>query len=402
MTTMLIPRRTLLLGLGALVLPGARLALAAAPTDRRFVFVVLRGALDGLAAVQPYADPDFKSLRGPLALAEPGAAEGSIGLDGRFGLHPALAPLSRFWEARQLAIVHAVATPYRQRSHFDGQDLLENGTADPRAKIGGWLNRALGTMAASQPADRRLGLAVGAAVPLTLRGEIPVATWAPPLLPDASPDFLAKVAALYRDDRVLGAAFAQGIDAHAMSSEVIGDSMTKAPGMNGRGIAAFKAAAEAAGRLMAAEKGPRIAVLELTGFDTHAQQQGRIAAPLTAFAEGMAALADALGPAWAKTVVMAASEFGRTAAINGTLGTDHGTGGIAFLIGGRIAGGRVLGRWPGLSASALYEGRDLAPTTDLRAIAKGVLRGHLGLPDDALAKVFPESASVKPMEGLLA
>ncbi len=397
---MLSTRRRLLMGLSTLALPWPNLALAAAPTDRRFVFVILRGGLDGIGAVAPFADPDYRQLRGEIALPEPGQDGGAIDLDGRFGLHPALAPLERLWREKQLAIVHAVATPYRQRSHFDGQDLLENGTTDPRAKNGGWLNRAIAVLGKPKERDRRLGLAVGQTVPLTLRGEIPVATWALPALPDASADFLAKVAALYREDRTLGPAFAQGIGAHAMSAKAMEKPAMGSPPGNRPG--AFRIAAEAAGRLLASDEGPRLAVLELNGFDTHAQQRGRIAGPLTAFAEGMVALKETLGPIWSDTVVLAASEFGRTAKVNGTLGTDHGTAGVAFVLGGHVNGGRMLGRWPGLAAEKLYEGRDLAPTTDLRAVTKAVLKSHLGLTDDALAKVvFPESRTVKPLDGLI-
>jgi uncharacterized protein (DUF1501 family) len=398
---MLSTRRHLLLGLSALALPFPNLALAAAPTDRRFVFVVLRGGLDGIGAVIPYADPDYRALRGEIALPAPGQDGGAIDLDGRFGLHPALAPLERLWREKQLAIVHAVATPYRQRSHFDGQDLLENGTADPRAKGGGWLNRSIALLGRPKESNRRLGLAVGGTVPLTLRGEVPVATWSPPQLPDASADFLAKVAQLYRGDATLGPVLAQGVGAQAMSTEVIGArTMGDTPA---RGPGAFKAAAEAAGKLLASPVGPRIAVLELNGFDTHAQQRQRIVGPLTAFADGMVALKEALGPVWDDSVVLAASEFGRTAQVNGTLGTDHGTAGVAFVLGGRLNGGRILGQWPGLAADKLYEGRDLAPTTDLRAVAKAVLKDHLGLPEDALGKtVFPDSRTVRPLPGLIA
>ena len=220
------------------------------------------------------------------------------------------------------------------------------------------------------------------------------------MLPDASADFLAKVAALYREDLTLGPALAQGIGAHAMSTRALdSQSMAAAPA---RGAGAFKVAAEAAGRLLATAEGPRVAVLELNGFDTHAQQRARIAGPLAAFADGMVALKDALGPAWKSTVVLAASEFGRTAQVNGTLGTDHGTAGVAFVMGGAVQGGRVLGRWPGLAAGKLHEGRDLAPTTDLRAVAKTLLRVQFGLADDALARVvFPESRTVKPLDGLI-
>ncbi|MBM3535283.1 MAG: DUF1501 domain-containing protein [Alphaproteobacteria bacterium] len=397
---MLSSRRRLLLGLGALSLPLPGVALAAAPTDRRFVFVVLRGGLDGIGSVVPYADPNYRILRGEIALASPGQEGGILDLDGRFGLHPALAPLETLWRARQLAIVHAVATPYRQRSHFDGQDLLENGTVEPRAKGGGWLNRSIALLGKPKEPNRRLGLAVGSTVPLLLRGEVPVATWSPPVLPDASADFIAKLSRLYRDDSVLGPALAQGVGAQAMSTEVIGERTMG--GTPARGPGAFKAASEAAGKLLASAVGPRVAVLELNGFDTHAQQRNRIVGPLAAFADGMIALKDALGPAWTDTVVLAASEFGRTAQVNGTLGTDHGTAGVAFILGGRVAGGRVLGRWPGLAASQLYEGRDLAPTTDLRAVAKALLKHHLGLPEDALGKVvFPDSRTVRPLPDLM-
>ncbi len=397
----MLTRRHTLLGLAALPLlaelglPG--LALARANTDKRFVFVVLRGGLDGLAAVPPYAEPEYQRLRGGLALAEPGQERGMIGLDRRFGMHPALAPLERFWQAKQFAIVHAVATPYRQRSHFDGQDLLENGTDDPRAKPEGWLNRAIGLLG---PTKQRLGLAVSQNVPLVLRGPAPVASWAPAQLPDASPDFLAKVAELYRHDALLGPAFTEGLGAHALSAELIGDSHQM--GGNMRGPQTFRTAAEAAAKLLAAAAGPRIAVLEITGWDTHAQQNGRLGQPLGALAEGIAALAETLGPVWNDTVLVAASEFGRTVAQNGTGGTDHGTAGVAFVLGGRIAGGRIVGRWPGLAQSALYEGRDLMPTTDLRAVLKGVLGSHLGIPADALDRVvFPGSREVKGLPELM-
>ncbi|MBI1777327.1 MAG: DUF1501 domain-containing protein [Proteobacteria bacterium] len=397
----MLTRRHTLLGLSALAaaaplgLPS--LALASANTDKRLVFVVLRGGLDGLAAVPPYAESEYRSLRGALALPEPGQENGMIGLDGRFGLHPALAPLERFWQARQFAVLHAVATPYRQRSHFDGQDLLENGTDDPRAKPEGWLNRAIGLLGSRK---QRLGLALGHAVPLVLRGSAPVASWAPAQLPDASPDFLAKVAALYRRDALLGPALEEGLGAHAMSAELIGDS--REMGGNMRGPQAFRIAATAGAKLLAAAEGPRIAVLEITGWDTHAQQNGRLMQPLTALAEGLAALADGLGPVWSETIVVAASEFGRTVAANGTGGTDHGTAGVAFILGGKVAGGRILGRWPGLAENALYEARDLMPTTDLRSLLKGILGAHLGLPDDALDRVvFPGSSQARALPEIL-
>lgn len=388
---------------------GVSLALARAATERRLVIVILRGALDGLAAVPPYFERDYRALRGPLALAEPGTADGMLDLDGRFGLHPALAPLKALYRAGELAVLHAVATPYRSRSHFDAQDVLENGVTAARAARDGWLNRALGLI---NGGDARLGLAVGQAVPLLLRGTTPVASWAPPEMPALDSDFLARLAALYRDDAVLGPAIAQGLRAQAMADNVLGDPRDGQGPMNGermygrpRGPQVLRASAEAAGKLLASATGPRVAVMDMGGWDTHANQgvlTGQLAGRLRELGEGLVTLKAALGPAWHQTVIAVVTEFGRTVAVNGTNGTDHGTGGVAFLLGGAVTGGRVIARWPGLSAGQLYEGRDLAPTLDLRAVMKGVLIDHLGLPADGVERVvFPGSGDVPALRDTL-
>jgi uncharacterized protein (DUF1501 family) len=409
-------RRALLHGLAAGTVTGTlpwRLALAAPGRgrgDKRFVLVVLRGGMDGLGAVPPYGDPDYAALRGRLALPAPNQGDGAaLDLDGHFGLHPALAPFHRWYADKQMLVVQAVATPYRARSHFDGQDLLENGTASPRGTSDGWLNRAL-TLVGSTGSSRA-GLALGQTVPLVLRGTTPVASWAPPTLPEPHADLVAKLILLYGNDPLLGPALIQGLAAHGMSSELIGDSndmarKAKGPGAAAlRGPAGLKLAAEAAGKLLAAKEGPRVAVIEAGGWDTHAGQgaaSGRLAQALGQLAEALSLFHGSLGAAWRDTAVLIMTEFGRTAAPNGTGGTDHGTASAAFLLGGAVAGGRVAGTWPGLAQSALFEGRDLAPTTDLRAIAKGVLAGHLGLPRDALDRVvFPNSQAIAPLGGLM-
>jgi uncharacterized protein (DUF1501 family) len=393
-------RRRILAGLGAaaglVALP--RIAFAAAPTDHRLVVVILRGALDGLAAVPPWRDPYYAEQRGSLALEPPGPA-GVLDLDGYFGLHPALAPLHDFYRKGELIALHAVATPYRERSHFDGQDLLENGSLRPRGARDGWLNRAL----AEFDGSRRLGLAVGQTVPLMLNGGVPVATWAPSRLPDPAPDFVARVAALWRDDTLLGPALAEGLRAQAMSQEVLGPERDAAmmPG-GGRALAPY---AGAVGKLLAAADGPRVAVFEVGGWDTHAQQgrlTGRLAAALDNLGRGLAALAQGLGGEWRRTAVIAISEFGRTVAVNGSGGTDHGTAGCALLAGGAVTGGRVLADWPGLAPAKLHEGRDLKPTLDARSLFKGVLRDHLGIDRAALdARVFPASAGVPALDRLI-
>jgi uncharacterized protein (DUF1501 family) len=408
---MLSRRQTLAFGAGLLActsLGGIPVALARASTERRLVLVVLRGALDGLAAVPPYFERDYRPLRGQLALPDPGAADGMLDLDGRFGLHPALAPLHELYKTHEMAVVHAVATPYRARSHFDGQDLLESGADTPHGVQDGWLNRALALLGANRPDTARLGLAVGQVVPLVLRGQNPVSSWAPTEMPGVDADFLDRLAALYTSDRVLGPALAEGLRAQTMSDEVLGQragqgkmSGEKMYGQGARGIVALRPAATAVGKLLAAHDGPRVAVLEMLGWDTHAGQgvlTGRLAGVLRALGEGLDALRVSLGPAWRDTAVAVVTEFGRTVAANGTNGTDHGTGGVAFLLGGAVAGGRVITKWPGLNQTQLYEGRDLAPTTDLRSVMKALLIDHLGLPADGVERVvFPNSAAAKPL-----
>jgi len=402
---MLSRRKMFALGAGLMAatsLAGIPVALARAPTDRRFVVIILRGALDGLAAVPPYADPGYRSLRGGLALPDPNAEDGMLVLDGRFGLHPALAPLQAMYQAHELAVVHAVATPYRSRSHFDGQDLLESGAESPHGLHDGWLNRALGLLGGATGAGTtRAGLAVGQSVPLMLRGKTPVASWAPDDMPPADPDFFDRLGQLYAADPVFGPALHEGLKAQAMADEVLGASAmddAKTYGRGARPIVALRPAAQAVGKLLAAPAGPRVAVLEMLGWDTHAGQgavTGRLAGVMKGLGEGLEALKEGLGPEWRETAVAVVTEFGRTVAINGTNGTDHGTGTVAFLAGGRIDGGRVITAWPGLGPTQLFEGRDLAPTTDLRAVLKALLIEHLQLPQDGVERVvFPGSRDV--------
>jgi uncharacterized protein (DUF1501 family) len=380
-------------------LPG--LALASAPTDRRLVLVILRGGMDGLAAVPPYGDPDYEALRDKLVIGPSGKSDGALRLDGFFGLHPALKPLHRFYDRKELLPIHAIAIAQRTRSHFDAQDVLENGANRAHEVPDGWLNRALKTL---QGDDRRLGLAVGYAVPPVLRGNVPVASWAPARLPPSSVAFLDKLARLYDDDPVFGVALAEGRRAQGMTSKLLGDKKMMKRG-NLRSPGRFKGLAEACGRLLAAEDGPRIGVIEMGGWDTHANQgahEGRLARNLSLLAAGLVTLPQQLGPAWRKTVVVVATEFGRTVRMNGTRGSDHGTASAAFLLGGAVAGGRVAARWPGLASDALFQNRDLAPTSDLRGLFKAVLRDHIGIGSAALEQnIFPASAGAKAPPGVL-
>lgn len=389
-------RRSLLLGLGAAItLPRARVAFARAPGEARLAVVVLRGGLDGLFAVQPYGDAGFGALRGPLALPEPGAEGGLLDLGGRFGLHPRMPQLHAMYAGNEAMVVHAVAGNWRTRSHFDAQDMLESG-ADQTLESG-WLNRALSGLPARQGAQPN-GLAVGTDLPLLMRGPTRVGTYAPRGGGMPNADLVARIAALSADDPLIGPAMAEGLRARGYATTTLGDGM-RGQAQQGRG--AFRALAQAAGRLMAQADGPRVAAFELTGWDTHAQQVQRLAGPLEQLDDGLGALKASLGEHWRRTAVLVVTEFGRTVRINGTGGTDHGTGGVAFIVGGAVAGGRVGGDWPGVSEGALFQGRDLAPTTDIRSLAKGLLRDHLELPAQAVARAFPASDAAAPQAGLV-
>lgn len=387
-------RRRFIAGMagGSLALAAPGLALAALPGDKRFVFVVLRGAMDGLHTVPPLGDPDYAEARGELALAK----GNTIDLDGFFALHPALVALEPYYRDRQMMVVHATASPYRERSHFDGQDMLEAGGTAPHQLHDGWVNRAL----ASLKLGHNAGLAVSQGVPLSLRGGVPVTSWSPSPLPGLSPKSVERIKYLYARDPAFAAAFEEGVQGEAFAAETLGGDA-----MKGKPAGKFATLAEATGKLLAAPTGPRVAVMEALGWDTHVGQgleKGRMADALTQLGDGIAAMAHAMGPAWKDTVVVAASEFGRTAAMNGTNGSDHGTATAVLIAGGAIRGGRVVARWQGLSRDRLYQGRDLMPTTDLRAVLKGLLRDHLRVPDTALAQnVFPGSADVVAMGGLV-
>jgi uncharacterized protein (DUF1501 family) len=378
-------RRQLIAGAGltagALTLP--RLAWSATPTDRRLVVVILRGAMDGLSAAPAYGDPDFETARNGLAIPRPGQEGGALDLDGFFGLNPALKGLAGRYAAKELVVVHAIASPYRDRSHFDAQNLLENGSDKPYGLADGWLNRALdGLPPASRAGRKDLGVAVAASMPLMMRGPSPVTSWSPSLLPSPDAGLIARAQALYgASDPKLAAALSAASDAQR-----------QAEGM-GRGQDNFPALMTAAARFLRAPDGPCAAVVESTGWDTHAGQKGEFGAlqrNLHGLDAGIDALAVGLGDdAWSRTAVLVVTEFGRTVAMNGTAGTDHGTG------------GRVLADWPGLKPADLYAGRDLKPTADLRALFKAALRDHMGVDDARLERdVFPGSSSAKPMDGL--
>ena len=387
------------LGLGLAGLP-ARLALASTDTEQRLVLLFLRGGLDGLHAVAPWGDRDYRALRPTLALAPPGEPDGVVDLDGHFGLHPALAPLADLYAAGELAVLPAAATGYRDRSHFDGQNLLENGSGKPFGAQDGWLNRAVAALAVpAQGGDRRLGLALGPSVPLILRGEAAIQTWSDSRLPAVSDDFLLRLERIYAEDP----AFAQAMTlARGTPSPDLGD-MGGAGRRRAFGGEDLTLTARAAADLLARPDGPRVAVIESQGWDTHFDQARRLAALFADLAGALTTLRDGLGPAWGQTAVLVVSEFGRTAAENGSRGTDHGTGGVALLAGGAVRGGRVLGDWPGLAQRDLYEGRDLHAANAYEDLFAAALVDHLGLAPDVVERsVLPSSRAGRRLPGLFA
>ncbi len=405
------------LSLTALAAGGAFLTTRVAfagPSERRqrLVVVIMRGALDGLAAVPPYADPDYAGLRREVALRAPGNPGGALPLNGLFGLHPSLAFMQQCYAARELTVLHAVASPYRDRSHFDGQDVLESGALRAHASQSGWLNRALAQLPGHSSGE--LGVALGQNVPLVMRGPAGVTSWSPSKMPALDEDTLARITDLYAKDPLLSVRLADAMQADAIAAE---DAASAQPAMmsaaagNAQPVRAqaynarYAEVTHAAAGFLKQEDGPKVAVFDTTGWDTHANEggaEGQLAGRLAALDTGLATLKQELGPAWADTAVLLVTEFGRTAAVNGTRGTDHGTAAAAFLLGGAVAGGRVVADWPGLSSRALYQGRDLAPTLDLRCVFKGVLEEHLGVPARALEEtVFPDSGAAKPLRGLI-
>lgn len=374
---------SLVLGAGSLALP--RIAFAQGAGSRNLLFVLLRGAADGLAMLAPVGDPGFEALRGASLADYVNAPRiGSF-----FAVHPALAEIAKSAQAGEALFVHAAATAYRERSHFDGQNLIETGGTAPYATKDGWLNRLAGLMNEGAPAPLR-ALAIAQAVPLALRGSAPVSNYAPSALPQASEDLLARVSQLYAADSELGPLWSRALETKAMAGD---DTM--------RNLNDARAAGELAASLMRDAGGARIGMIELGGWDTHANQRGAFARSARQLDALLAAYKAGMGAGWADTMVVVATEFGRTAKLNGTGGTDHGTASAALVMGGAVRGGRVVADWPGLAEAQLYEGRDLAPTTALESVLAGAVAEHLRLdPVRAMAQLFPGRDAV-PLSGIV-
>jgi len=374
-------------GLATFALPSVAFAQVSGPG--RFVFVLLRGGFDGLAAVVPAGDPSYRSVRDGFAYDASALAM----LDDTFGLAPGLAPLRAFWDQGQLALAHAMAIPHRTRSHFDGQAVLESGLDKPLGSSDGWLNRLLQVMSGT-----RAGIAIAAGMPLSLTGAYDVQSWSPTQLGVVDDAFRDRLAALYRADAVLHNRF----EAAIAQQELVGEEpMARGRARRDGAVALMTAAA----RILKPEGGPNVAAMELSGWDTHANQGlagGALDRLLGQLAEGLVAFRTEMGAAWDSTTLVVMTEFGRTARPNGTRGTDHGTAGAGFVLGPRLARSSIVADWPGLAANALYEGRDLKPTLDTRAVLKSAVAGAFDLTAAQLDRIFPNSATARVLPGLMA
>jgi uncharacterized protein (DUF1501 family) len=368
----------------AALLAAPQVLFAQVATERRFIFIIQRGAADGLNTVIPYAEPAYSSARGALAID----AASALKLDGTFALHPSLAKLRDLYGAGQVSFFHAVASPYRDRSHFDGQNVLETGGNAPYQMQDGWMNRLLGLL----PRGGKPAIAFSRGVPLALRGAVEVTSYAPSALPQANEDLMMRVEQLYAKDALLHALWSSALDARGMAGGMGAGANRQDSVSLGRMAAGFLARAD----------GPRIAMFETNGWDTHSGQNARLATQLRGLDGLIAGLQDGLGPVWGQTVILVATEFGRTVAANGTGGTDHGTGAVAMLVGGAVQGGRIMADWPGLAPANLQDGRDLKPTLALDALVAAACAESFALEPDRLARVlFPYGSIGKPLTKLL-
>ena len=382
-------RRTFIRGMcagGVATFTSPTLSLATVPGSGKLVFVLLRGGLDGLSAVVPYGDRDYPDVRGTMAFKK---ADLEV-LNDHFGLAPGLHPLKQLWDQGELAVVHAMAIPYRTRSHFDGQAILETGLDAPRGSSDGWLNRLLQVME-----GKRSGIVVAAGLPLSLSGAHPVKTWSPANLGVVGDGYVDRLHVLYRHDPRLLDRFEA-----ALQMPEVGMMGTSRSG----GRQQIESILGVTARFLREPDGPNLAAVEFSGWDTHAnqgRQGGQLDRLLGQLARGILTFKSQVGSTWDQTTIVVMTEFGRTARPNGTGGTDHGTAGAGFIIGPNLSRSRVLSDWPGLANKALYENRDLRPTLDTRTVLKAAVAGCFDLNRNQLNRIFPGADHLKGLPDLM-
>jgi uncharacterized protein (DUF1501 family) len=352
-------------------------------STRRFIFIIQRGAADGLHSIAPIGDPGLRTARAALvdAMGTP------IKLDSMFGLHPALVQAGALYASGEALFVHAVASANRDRSHFDAQNILETGGLRAYAEKSGWMNRLVALL----PTSDARAMALAQNLPAALRGPNQVTSYAPSKLPDATPDLMARVSDLYAHDPQL-----RGLWQSAMDTRALAGNLGEDGGRNGAATGALAA------KLMLPKDGARLMMIETGGWDTHSGQKGRLNVGLNGLDQMIGAIKTGLGSAWQDTMILVATEFGRTVAVNGTGGTDHGTASAAMLIGGAVKGGRVVADWPGLRIGDQFDGRDLRPTVALETVVASALAAHFALDPARLVRtLYPSLSAFKPVEGLI-
>ena len=375
------------------------------PSEKHFIVILLRGAVDGLSLVAPYAEANYYALRPNIALPAPGAADGLLDLDGFFGLHPALAPLMPHWQAQTLAFIHAGGSPSLSRSHFEAQDILETALLNTALAQQGWLNGLAQVLPDNHAANR--ALSVGNLLPKIFQGRANISTMPTNLRADKpsvvdNPQLEKKFTQLYATHPELAAQFQQAVSARSemvadLQAEMT-DSARGAPNSD-----AFMNMSEKVAHMLRHDSQMQLVFMDVGGWDTHIAQgnaKGQLAGKLEKFGQGLDTLIRGLGPAYANTAILILSEFGRTVAENGNKGTDHGHGNVAWLLGGKVQGGKVYGRWPGLEHEQLWQGRDLAVTTDFRAIIGGVVGRHFGLSNATVQSVISDYQPDAGLAGL--
>jgi uncharacterized protein (DUF1501 family) len=383
-----------------------RTARAAETSGKVLVAVFQRGAVDGLSMVMPYGDPGYTAARPSIGLLppKPGESERAIDLDGFFALHPALAPLVPLWESRALAVVHACGSPDTTRSHFDAQDYMESGTPGIKSTPDGWLARAIRTR--SKRASPFRAVAMGPALPRTLQGDVGAISMQSIERFDVragDPSARQSFEALYEQGvrDVLHGTGRETFEAVKMLRSANAARIAPAHGAEyPRGP--FGEAMRQIAQLVKADIGLEVAFADMQGWDTHVGQgaeRGQLALRLREFGGALAAFARDLGDKMADVVVITMSEFGRTVAENGNRGTDHGHATAMLVLGGGVRGGRAYGHWPGLAPDRLFEGRDLAVTTDFRSLFTEVATRHLAV---AASPLFPGFTAAPASLGLFA
>ena len=389
-------RNSALAVVGTAAVPGflTRAAFGAVETpgrNKRLVVIFQRGAADGLNIVVPYAEPQYYAMRPSINIPR----KSVIDLNGFFGLHPSLSAFQPLWQQGYLAIVHAAGSPDTTRSHFDAQDFMETGTPGVKITEDGWLNRSLHSMPSTPQNSPFRAIALGPSVPRILSGSEPAV--AMNNINDfsvggkkASPAARAFEAMYdHSSDSVLHGTGEETFDAVKMMKSADPGKYAAAPGADypkGR----FGDSLRQLAQLIKANLGVQVAFADISGWDHHVNEgstEGQLANVLTEFSQSLAAFWVDLGDLMEDTVVVTMSEFGRTARENGNRGTDHGHANVMFVMGGPVKGGKVYGRWPGLDQSQLYEGRDLALTTDFRQVIGEAVAHHMG--NKNLANVFP-------------